>query len=201
MNPRDKTEDVRVAPEQAVGQAIQDLTAARLGRGFIPLSVLALAGVVQAVRGPGGLGEGLVLGFGALAASVAMLGFGLRVSQLAFGLPERAWMRLAMWVHRRSGRADFSHLRLLRRHRALKDRPMRRVVIVLAIYVAVTAPEVLPATDWAKRRLFALPGLFSDLVRVGLVAGHYRQLGVLAWMYPNVGPRATAPGVASPREG
>ena len=97
MNQPHKTEDIRVPPEQAVGQAIQGLTAARLGRGFIPLGVLALAGVVQAVRGSGGLAEGLVLGFGALAASVAMLGFGLRISQLAFGLPERAWMRLAMW--------------------------------------------------------------------------------------------------------
>jgi hypothetical protein len=35
MNQLDKTEDIRAAPERAVGQAIQGLTAARLGRGFI----------------------------------------------------------------------------------------------------------------------------------------------------------------------
>ena len=72
---------------------------------------------------------------------------------------------------------------------------MRRVVIVLAIYLAV-AFVVLPATDWA-RRLFALPGLFSDLVRIGLALG-IPAAGVLAWMYPTLGqsdlPRGDTPG-------
>ena len=61
---------------------------------------------------------------------------------------------------------------------------MRRVVIVLAIYVVVTV-LILPVTDWAKR-LFALPGLFSDLVRVGLVLGLPIAV-ILAWIYPPEG--------------
>ena len=66
----------------------------------------------------------------------------------------------------------------------MKDRPMCRVVIVLAIYVVVTV-LILPVTDWAKR-LFALPGLFSDLVRVGLVLG-LPVAAILAWIYPTLG--------------
>jgi hypothetical protein len=66
----------------------------------------------------------------------------------------------------------------------MKDRPIRRVVMVLAVYVAVAA-VILPATDWA-RRLFALPGLFADLVRVGLAAG-LPFAAILAWKYPTLG--------------
>ena len=39
--------DPPMAPEQAVGKAIQELTAARLGRGFVPLGRLLVAGAWQ----------------------------------------------------------------------------------------------------------------------------------------------------------
>lgn len=85
-----------VAPAQAVGTAIQDLTASRLGKGFIPLAILALTAIVASVRGAGDLGAAMLLGMGALAAGGAMLAYGLRISQIAFGREPRLWMNVAM---------------------------------------------------------------------------------------------------------
>ena len=76
----------------------------------------------------------------------------------------------------------------------MKDRPVRRVVIVLAIY-AVVAVVVLPASDWA-RRILALPELFADLLRLGIVLG-IPVAALLAWHYPSLGhgdtPRGDIP--------
>jgi hypothetical protein len=83
------------APQQAIGQAIQGITAARLGRGFVPLAVLGVVGIAElGFVGPGRPGGwSLLLGAGATAG--AMLAFGLRNVQLVFGRPRRAWMTLA----------------------------------------------------------------------------------------------------------
>ncbi len=79
----------------------------------------------------------------------------------------------------------------------MSDRPIRRVVIVLTIYLAVSI-VVVPAADWA-RRIFALPGLFSDLVLVGLVLG-VPAAAALAWKYPTLG-QGDLPRGGSPPEG
>jgi hypothetical protein len=77
-----------------VAQAVQDLVAARLGRGFVPLAILFAVGLAeQIVRG--GLRVPL-LSVGALGAAAAMLAYGLRISQRAFARPHRAWMSWAM---------------------------------------------------------------------------------------------------------
>ena len=89
--------DPPVAPEHAIGRAIQKLMATRLGRGFVPLGLLAIAGLLEQVWPDFTGGGGLVLVVGALAAGVAMLSFGLRVSQLAFARPRRPWMSAAMF--------------------------------------------------------------------------------------------------------
>lgn len=80
-------------PQQAVGDAIQKITAARLGRGFLPLALLAVTGIVQVGAGQVG-GWSLIIG--ALATATAMLAFGLRNVQLAFGREQRTWMSAAM---------------------------------------------------------------------------------------------------------
>ena len=85
-----------VAPEQAIGRAIQELMAIRLGRGFIPLGLLAIVGLLDVLSFDVIGGEGFVLALGAIAAGAAMLSYGLRVSQLAFGRAERPWMSAAM---------------------------------------------------------------------------------------------------------
>lgn len=83
------------APDQLVGRAIQDLTAARLGRGFVPLGLLTVAGLAQVVvQGPARM-EGWILLLGAPLAAGAMLAYGLRGVQQAFGRPHRSWMALA----------------------------------------------------------------------------------------------------------
>lgn len=77
-----------------VATAVQNLVAARLGRGFIPLAILFVVGVGEQV-----LAEGFgspVLAVGALAAAGTMLAYGLRISQHAFDRPHRAWMSWAM---------------------------------------------------------------------------------------------------------
>ena len=87
--------DPPVAPEQAVGRAIQGLMASCLGRGFIPLGLLAIVGFLELLSFDFIGGGGLALVLGAIAAGAAMLSFGLRVSQLAFGRAERPWMSAA----------------------------------------------------------------------------------------------------------
>ena len=77
-------------PRAAVNAAIQNLMASRLGRGFVPLALLFAWGV-----GSTFFGGDLVLPVGALASSAAMLAYGLRIVQRAFGRPDRFWMSLA----------------------------------------------------------------------------------------------------------
>jgi hypothetical protein len=84
------------SPEQAIGQAIQRITAARLGRGFLPLAALAMTGAVRLFAGEVAVREGWVLLLGAIATAAAMLAFGLRNVQLSFGRPFRPWMSAAM---------------------------------------------------------------------------------------------------------
>jgi hypothetical protein len=76
-----------------VGDAIQALMAARLGRGFVPLGVLFAMGLGAWLLGAPG---GQALAFGAILAGAAMLSYGLRIVQRALGRPHRAWMSLAM---------------------------------------------------------------------------------------------------------
>ena len=94
--PNASQHDDAPAPQQAIGQAIQRITAARLGRGFLPLAALAVMGVVE--LGVAGLDSrsGWILVAGSAATAAAMLAFGIRNVQLAFGRPLRAWMRAAM---------------------------------------------------------------------------------------------------------
>jgi len=78
--------------EKAIGVAIQDLAAARMGRAFVPLAVVFVVGIIRLVMGAD---SGLWAAGGALLTGVATLAFGLRISQLAFGRPSRLWMVLA----------------------------------------------------------------------------------------------------------
>ena len=84
-------------PRQAVASAIQDLVAVRLGRGFAPLALLLLAGLLE--LGIGGLADrgGLLLSAGSLVAGGTMLAHGLGVVQEAFGRRRRPWMVAAKW--------------------------------------------------------------------------------------------------------
>ena len=79
-----------------MGRVIQDLMAGRLGRGFVPLGVLSVVGLLELLSIDFIAGDGLVLVLGAIAAGVAMLSYGLRVSQPAFGRAKRSWMSAAM---------------------------------------------------------------------------------------------------------
>lgn len=80
------------AAAPAVGAAIQRMAAVRLGRAFVPLALLLLVGVGRMLTG----GGGLVLALGAPLAAGAMLAYGLRVVQTAFGRPRRGWMTAAL---------------------------------------------------------------------------------------------------------
>jgi len=84
------------APQHAIGEAIRTVTAARLGRGFVPLAALAATGLVQLATGGLGNSQGWVLVFGAVATAVAMLAFGVRNVQKAFGRRDTVWMSLAV---------------------------------------------------------------------------------------------------------
>ena len=79
-----------------MGRVIQDLMAGRLGRGFVPLGVLSVVGLLELLSIDFIAGDGGVLVRGAIAAGVAMLSCGLRVSQLAVGPAKRPWMSAAM---------------------------------------------------------------------------------------------------------
>jgi hypothetical protein len=77
-----------------VATAVQDLVAARLGRGFVPLAILFVTGIAEKIVAPGFSVPALSLG--AVAAAGTMLAYGLRISQRAFARAERAWMAWAM---------------------------------------------------------------------------------------------------------
>lgn len=76
-----------------VADAIQELMASRLGRGFIPLALLFGVGGAGFVRSSG---TGLSTALGAVGASAAMLVYGLRVVQRTADRSHRPWMSLAM---------------------------------------------------------------------------------------------------------
>jgi hypothetical protein len=82
-----------IPPTVAVGSAIQNLVAARLGRGFAPLALLCLVGLGEMLAG---VGSGWLLAVGAPLTAGAMLAYGMRVVQRAFGRPARLWMRAAV---------------------------------------------------------------------------------------------------------
>ena len=82
--------DTPTDPRTAVNAAIQNLMANRLGRGFLPLGLLFAWGAVGMF-----FGGGLALPAGAVASAAAMLAYGLRIVQRAFGGPDRPWMLLA----------------------------------------------------------------------------------------------------------
>jgi hypothetical protein len=82
------------SPQQVVGTAIQDLMAARLARAFVPLVGLLLIGVVGVIRPV--VSDSTVLVMGSIAASAAMLAYGLRVVQRALGRDHRRWMGAAL---------------------------------------------------------------------------------------------------------
>ena len=86
--------EVPQAPQVVVGTAIQNLAAARLGRGFLPLAILFLAGVGETVAG-GIAARGLGLAVGAPLSAGAMLAYGLRIVQRAFDKPRAPWMAVA----------------------------------------------------------------------------------------------------------
>jgi hypothetical protein len=78
-----------------VGSAIQDLTARRLGRGFVPLGFLLVLGVWGMVRHGPLAADHLFVAVGAPVSALAMLFYGLRAVRKAFGGADAAWMRLA----------------------------------------------------------------------------------------------------------
>ncbi len=82
------------APEMVVGRAIQDLTAKRLGRAFLPLAALTLAGVARLVVGGVGRPEPWTLAVGGPLVAAVMLAYGVRGVQRAFGRPAGGWSAL-----------------------------------------------------------------------------------------------------------
>jgi len=74
-----------------IGQAIENLAAARVGRALFPLGLLFLVGVGEMMAGV----RGWVLAGGAPLAAAAMLAHGMRVVQRSVGRPRRPWMILA----------------------------------------------------------------------------------------------------------
>ena len=82
-------------PEHVVGAAIQDLAAARLGRGFLPLAGVLVIGVAELLVGGPRAVEALALVVGAPLAGGAMLAHGMRIVQEAFGRAPRPWMAAA----------------------------------------------------------------------------------------------------------
>ena len=82
-------------PRDVVATAVQSLVATRLGRGFVPLALVFVAGVVLGFMDSGG--GAVILSVGSVASAGAMLAYGLRISERTFARPHRAWMSLAMW--------------------------------------------------------------------------------------------------------
>jgi len=65
----------------------------------------------------------------------------------------------------------------------MTDRPLRRVVKVLLMYLGVVW-MVLGVGGWLRRAL-ALPRLFETLLEGGLIGGAFVAVG-LAWAYPSL---------------
>lgn len=77
-----------------VGQAIQDSVVPRLGRAFVPAAVAFAVGAGRAILGALDPTTWSLL-VGAPVTAGAMLAYGLRIVQRAFGRPARPWMSLA----------------------------------------------------------------------------------------------------------
>lgn len=75
-----------------VAGGIQNLVAARLGRGFIPLAGLFVAGVVRVV---GSVNGGWILALGAVASAGALLAYGLALVQDVLARSHRPWRHVA----------------------------------------------------------------------------------------------------------
>lgn len=82
-------------PQEVVGRAVQDLAARRLGRGFVPLGLLCLAGLTQLVLSGSDRSGAWILVLGAPMAGLAMLAYGVVAVQRAFGRSVNGWRRLA----------------------------------------------------------------------------------------------------------
>lgn len=82
----------RPDPRAVVAGGIQNLLATRLGRGFIPLAGLFVAGVVRVMASAPG---GWLVALGALASGGALLAFGLAVVQDVLARPRRTWRYVA----------------------------------------------------------------------------------------------------------
>lgn len=93
MTDRQRGGPLRPDARAVVADAIQSLTAARLGRAFIPLAVLFAAGGVAFARSGD---TGLWTALGAVASSAVMLAYGLRTVQRTLGRSHRPWMSLVM---------------------------------------------------------------------------------------------------------
>lgn len=94
--PEDPRRDASDAPRRVVARAVEDLTARRLGRAFLPLGLLFAAGVVLWVTWGVGSLEGILLTLGAPASAGAMVLEGVRVVRET--LDDEAgggWIRLA----------------------------------------------------------------------------------------------------------
>ena len=83
-------------PRHVIGKAIEDIVAARLGRGFVPLGLLGVVAVGEILAAEGGERPGWLLLGGAVASGVVMLAYGLRIVQKAFGHPRTFWAGAAM---------------------------------------------------------------------------------------------------------
>ena len=77
------------SPQALVADAIQDLAATRLGRGFRPLAMLFVLGAVGMVSGVAGA---FWVASGALVSGGALLASAMRTVQRSIGRPERFWM-------------------------------------------------------------------------------------------------------------
>ena len=72
----------------------------------------------------------------------------------------------------------------------MTESPLRRIVAVLLVYLAVTWVVLLGA-GWLRRAL-ALPELFDVLLRGGLVLG-LPLAALMAWKYPEIGHGGQGP--------
>ncbi|MFQ5535935.1 MAG: hypothetical protein ACE5GJ_00660 [Gemmatimonadota bacterium] len=127
------------AAVQAVGRAIQDLMAVRLGRGFIPLGLIALVAALRWLLFGAAAGGAVILMAGAILSAIAMLSFGLEVVQRAFRRSQRPWMTLAavgsvvpplfgVYV------AGWSGLRVVALGAGVVDRGMAAVLTLLGLW-------------------------------------------------------------------
>jgi len=91
MYSQQEGEEVTADAVAVLGEAVQNLVAARLGRALLPLGILFAWGTIAVV----GQAHGRVA-VGAVVAAAAMLAYGMRIVQETLGRTHRSWMTLAM---------------------------------------------------------------------------------------------------------